>query len=1030
VTGVTGGLLDVIPASEDQTVADRETAEPGWHVQGDGMLDDVNMRVSSPVMVGRAGPVAVLDAALARTHCDSASVVLVGGEAGVGKSRLVSDFGRHAKAAGARVLVGGCLEMGTDGLPFAPFTAILRGLVRELGPDGAAGLLPGGAAREFARLLPEFGEPVHEADAGVARVRLFEQMLALLERLSEGGPLVLVIEDAHWADRSTRDLMAFLIGSQPILDCVLMIVTYRSDELHRTHPLRPLLAELSRVGWVERLELARLCRLDADELVALIIGREPEPALADEVYRRTEGNPLFIEELLRCGRSLTDELPESLRDLVLDAARRLPEETQDVLRAASAGGQYVGHELLAAVTGLTDEALDRRLRPAVASNVLTADVEGYAFRHALIREAVHDDLLPGERTRLHTRFAEVLGANPGLVPLGRSAVEQANHWYYAHDTACALTAAWQAAAAAELALAYAEQLSLLTRVLELWDKVPDAAERVGVTHLTVLQRATAAARSAGEYQRGIAFASAGLKEVDPVADPVQAALLLEKRASLSLYTGGEDAIADLRMALKLVPAGLDDAARARVLASEARHLSTPRWLEAQAAVEEAVVLAHKAADPGTQATAMCELAIIKARSGAHTAALELFAEAREVARLAGCWATLLQIVVNESHFLEGMGEHDRAAQAARAGISQAQAYGLGRSTGTFLAINVAEPLAALGRWDEAIEVIDHALALTPPRLSRVGLRLLTAEIALRRGDLGAARVGVAAAQAALGGYRHPRYTDQYQLPLIQLRAELCLAEGRPADAVNVVASALDLIDLSDGARYVWPILVAGATVCAAAAQDAAATRDRDGAEQAADLLTRLSELSGQINAAGPAQQAGELTFAAATVPPGTAGQAALAAWDKAAAAWDKLRQPYQLAAALLRAAEAALASGNRDGAVQRLRRAAELANELGARPLREEIGVVARNSRTVLDADGSIEPYRPLRLGLTARESEVLRLVAEGRSNPEIAAELYISRKTASVHVSNILAKLGVTSRGEAAAAAHKLHLFDPVVLP
>ena len=1016
----------MLSVGQPETVADQEAAEPGWPVRGDGMLDDVNVRVSSPVMVGRAGPLAVLEAALARSRSDSSSVVLVGGEAGVGKSRLVSDFGRRAQAAGARVMVGGCLEIGTDGLPFAPFTAILRGLVRDLGPDGAADLLPGGAAREFARLLPEFGEPVQDADAGVARVRLFEQMLALVERLSESEPLVLVVEDAHWADRSTRDLLAFLIGSQPILDCVLIVVTYRSDELHRTHPLRPLLAELSRMRWVERLELARLGRLDSDELVARILGREPDPALADEVYRRTEGNPLFIEELLRCGRSLADGLPESLRDLVLDAAQRLPEETQDVLRAASGGGQYVGHELLAAVTDLTDDALARRLRPAVASNVLTADGEGYAFRHALIREAVHDDLLPGERTRLHTRFAEVLGANPGLVPPGRSAIEQANHWYYAHDNACALKSAWQAAGAAEAALAYAEQLSLLSRVLELWDKVPDAAKRIGASHLTVLQRTAAAAQAAGDYQLGIAIASAGLKEVDQLAEPVQAAHLLERRAALYLYTDGDDASADLQLALKLVPPGVDDAARARVLANQARQLPAPRWVEAQAAAEEAAVLASKAGDPGTQATAMCELAIIKARSGAYPAALELFAEARTVAGQANAWASMLQIAVNESHFLEGMGEHDRAAQAARAGIAQAQAYGLARSTGTFLAINVAEPLAALGRWDEAIEVIDHALALSPPHLNRVGLRLLAAEIALRRGELAAAQDNLAAAQAALGGYRHPRYGDQYLLPLVQLRAELWLAQGRSADAVEVVASVLDRIDLSDGARYVWPLLIAGATVSVAAAQDATARRDRARAEQASDLLARLIELSGRMDAAGPAQQAGKLTFAA-SVPTGAAGPDALAAWDEAAAAWGKLKQPYQLAAALLRAAEAALASANRDGAAERLRRAAELANELGARPLREEIGAVARNSRIALEPNGAIEPSGPTGLGLTAREFEVLRLVAEGRSNPEIAAELFISRKTASVHVSNILAKLGVTSRGEAAAAAHKLHLFDSV---
>jgi hypothetical protein len=218
------------------------------------MLADVAVRASSPVLVGRSGQLAALDAALAAARDGSPSAVLVGGEAGVGKSRLVTEFAEQSRGTGAQVLTGGCLELGTDGLPFAPFTAVLRELVRERGADGIAGLLPGHATRELARLLPEFGEPAAAADAGEARARLFEQVLTLLEQLADEAPVVLVIEDAHWADRSTRDLLAFLIRNQGALDGLLIVVTYRSDELHRTHPLRPLLAELDRISWVTRIE--------------------------------------------------------------------------------------------------------------------------------------------------------------------------------------------------------------------------------------------------------------------------------------------------------------------------------------------------------------------------------------------------------------------------------------------------------------------------------------------------------------------------------------------------------------------------------------------------------------------------------------------------------------------------------------------------------------------------------------------------------------------------------------------------------
>jgi predicted ATPase len=167
---------------------------------------------------------------------------MVGGEAGVGKSRLVREFAERAGGAGARVLTGGCLELGVESLPFAPFTAVLRELVRDIGAAGVAALLPGGSGRELARLLPEFGTPAGPDETGEARARLFEQMLVMLEHLAEAGPVALVIEDLHWADQSTRDLLAFLIRNQWSLDGAL-IVAYRSDDLHRTHPLRPLLAE-------------------------------------------------------------------------------------------------------------------------------------------------------------------------------------------------------------------------------------------------------------------------------------------------------------------------------------------------------------------------------------------------------------------------------------------------------------------------------------------------------------------------------------------------------------------------------------------------------------------------------------------------------------------------------------------------------------------------------------------------------------------------------------------------------------------
>src|SRR5580700_10227954 len=485
-----------------------------------GMLTaEMSGRAAGPVLVGRDEQMAALDAAFGSVRRGGPTAVLLGGEAGVGKSRLVSEFGQAATGAGARVLTGGCLELGTDGLPFAPFTAVLRDLVRELGTDAVAAMLPGRTTRGLARLLPELGEPDISpnifGDPGEARARLFEEVLSALDHLTQHSPVVLVIEDAHWADRSSRDLLTFVIGNQRAISGLLIIVTFRSDELHRTHPLRPMLAALDRIAWVERVELRRLTSHDTAELAAGILGRQLAADLADALYRRSEGNPLFVETLLGGDGELNCELPESLRDLLLGAVRRLPEDTQEVLRVASAGGETTGHGLLAAVTGLDDAALTRAVRPAVIANVLHARGDGYGFRHELIREAVHEDLLPGEHGRLHSRFAQAIDADPTLVPPGRAAIEMAHHWHSAHDSAWALIAAWQAAAQAGRAVAAAERLSLLARVLELWDQVPGAAERSGADHARVREEAVCATHDGGDCERGSALATAALKELDP-----------------------------------------------------------------------------------------------------------------------------------------------------------------------------------------------------------------------------------------------------------------------------------------------------------------------------------------------------------------------------------------------------------------------------------------------------------------------------------------------------------------------------------
>jgi len=1008
-----------------------------------GTLEDVATCNVSPVLVGRSEQLATLDAALAAVQQGSPAALLIGGEAGVGKSRLISEFATRAATSGARVIVGGCLELGASGLPFAPFSAVLRQLVRDLGAPGIHELLSGRASRELGRLLPELGEPAgpeNEAYQGEARARLFEQILTLFERLAQAGPVALIIEDAHWADRSTRDLLTFLICNQAGMRGLLIVVTFRSDELHRTHPLRALVAELGRISWVERSELPRLSKDESAEQIAAILAHEPKPSMVDVVFRRSEGNPLFVEHLLGCDA----EVPESLRDMVLASVNRLPEETRELLSVASAGGAWLSHPLLVQVTGLDEDDLSRALRPAVAGNVLVADSDGYQFRHALIREVMHDDLLPGEHGRLHARYAAAISADNSLVPPGRSAIELAHHWHSAYDVTWALISAWQAAAEAGRALAHSEQLSMLSRVLELWASVPDAAQRIGADHVRVLEEAVHVSLLTADAERGVAFATAALQELDATAEPARAALLLDRRVNLSAQVGHGSDANDLHEALRLVSDGQHERERAQVLASlgHFESKSGSNSAQARARAEEALAISRQENDLATQARALLTLAMLELDCArGYGEGLDLLKQARAAAEQVHDYQLLLNATINESHVLEGVGQHLEAAEVARSGLIEAAKYGLSRTSGAILAVNVAEPLAAAGHWSEAGDVISKALAAPSTGPHRSSLWRLSGELALGRGDVAAAKDALTRAAELL---ERAQYQDQWHLPHFRLQIEVLAAAGEYRTALQVAADALANRDLLASPRYSWPLLTTAARAAADVCALPSAARTDVGAELVEDVLRSLCTVSAKLEVAGPVQAAQRLTFQAEIARAGWAewtGGDRLQLWQASAEAWEELGEPYSLCAALFRVAESALADyADRDTAVRALNRAAALAAGLGAGRVAEEIALLARRGRIEIGRPELAQvpvrsdvpravfapgPPAPDRVGLTAREFEVLRLVAAGRSNAAIAAELFISAKTVSVHVSNILAKLRVGSRGEAAALAHRLQLFD-----
>ena len=552
-------------------------------------------RVASPIFVGRVEELQTLEAARRRAADADPAVVLVGGEAGIGKTRLVAELTSRCANDGTRVLAGGCVPVGDGALPYAPVVEAMRALAADVGV-GAVRELVGPSWRELARLLPALGAPETGAPPDqAAQTRLFELLLGLLGQLAEQARLVVVVEDLHWADRSTLDLLAFLVRNLR-RERLLLVVTYRNDEPGQQR-LGPYLAELDRAGRVERIELPRLDQVQTATQLAGIRGAAPATDLVDAVFARSQGNPFFTEELLGVVRSGSGELPATLRDLLRGRVAALPDRARQVMAVVAVAGREVSHRLLAAVVGLDDGALVESLRAAVASQLLvtTAGGDGYEVRHALLREVVEADLLPGERARLHADLAQALTERPELAdgPPAVAAAEVAAHWDAAGEPTRALPARVQAGLAAERARAFPEAQRHYERALELWEQVTDPDRAAGLDQAELLTRTADAAAASGRSQRALALLTTAIDQLDPAVDPVRAALLLMRLGGERWATGDEPGcLAAFEEAVRILPAE-PSAERARVLAEYAQLLMLAAPLrDAVGRAEEALVVAR------------------------------------------------------------------------------------------------------------------------------------------------------------------------------------------------------------------------------------------------------------------------------------------------------------------------------------------------------------------------------------------------------------------------------------------------------
>ncbi|MCX4819555.1 AAA family ATPase [Streptomyces sp. NBC_01142] len=1012
------------------------------------MLGDVETRSVSPVFVGRAGELTALTHAIARAASGDPQALLVGGEAGVGKTRLVEELINEACRGDAVVAVGGCVEIGADGLPFAPFSTALRTLHRQLPKELAAAAA--GQEDELARLLPELGDTPrgeHSRHDEEGMARLFELTARLLERIAADRTVVLVLEDMHWADTSTRHLLAYLFRTLR-RGCLVVIATYRSDDVHRRHPLRPFLAELDRMRSVQRIELTRFNRGEVRRQMAGILAAEPEPAMVDRVFERSDGNAFFVEELAcSFADNCANGLPDSLRDILLVRIEALPEDVQRVARIVAEGGSTVEYGLLCAVAGLPEDDLIEALRSAVGANILlaTPDGGGYRFRHSLAREAVSDDLLPGERSRLNRRFAEALEAAPTLVREDERAMRLATYWYHAHDAAKALPAVLSASVEARRRHAYAEQLRLLGRAMELWDSAPDdvrAALRpvdhaeiyppcgcdsatTPLRYLDLMAEASVAGRLCGERESALKIAKRAQRLAESEGDPLRAAWFSVQRSRLVSSLGRGDGWAELETAQQLVRGLPPSAVHAEVLAEAAGwgmvHDPGPGSLET---AERAVEYARMVGEEDTELRARLTLGSLMADAGDVEGGLaEMYAVKERVIAL-DLAAHVGRTHVNLPSVLEGVGRSLEAVDILAQGIELSRAYGL-LDTEAWVCTNLSEAYGSLGRWDEMAEAAERAqrIALSPKPRGYATSRL--AFLSLARGDTARAAEYLEAAHTHFGS-NDPM--PQTFLPLHTLALGVAVAQGRVLDARAEFERAATAGFPPGTQRYAWPLLRAAAAL-------EADTRGLPAAEAGrAEALERIRKVARTVVTAVPVWLAHEQWVRAELLRAG--GEDTAVDWAEAGAAFAPLDRPYDLARVRHRWAEALLQSGtgapNRAQAAELLRQAQDTAVRLGARPLAEDIALLAQRARISLTADSA-----PLScpssdsgpaLGLTPREEDVLRLVAAGRSNRQIAEELYISPKTASVHVSNILAKLGVSGRGEAAALAHRLRLFPDAV--
>jgi DNA-binding NarL/FixJ family response regulator len=655
-----------------------------------------------------------------------------------------------------------------------------------------------------------------------------------------------------------------------------------------------------------------------------------------------------------------------------------------------------------------------------------------------LQEALYDELLPGERVDVHAAYARVLTERPDLAGGPRASVSAllAHHWYAAHELGAALAASIDAGIEAERVAAVPEARQHYERALSLWSRAPGDRNELPLDHLEVLHRLADTAYLMADTDRALQLVEPALAEARELGDPFRISALLVRRGRY-LWAGGftAPALATYEEALATCPPTPPSAQRARALSAYGQALMlVSRNADSAAVCREAIEVAAAVGDRATEGHARCTLGTALGALSQFDEGAAILREALEIAREVDNVDDICRAHTNLSELLLSNEQFEEGLEVAREGSAFARRIGLHRAYGSYMLSIAAMISFEQGDWDEVDETTKLALALDAQSMAALRVNVVRARLLTARGDPDGAQRYVEPALAFAA-----RAVDvQHGAVAYMAHAELLHARGELREALEASLLAVRSTDGTDDAYYVESETRHGVELAAELAAQARDRHDESAVAEARELaepfLARAAAVAARAADIGVAPRVhGELATIEAERRR-VDGVNDVEAWQTAVETWAKLRDPYPEARARVRLAEALLATKGATSEIEeQLRAGAEIADQLQAAPLRDTIDRVARWARVDLNAvagtgesagtsstaDGGV-PF-----SLTRRELQVLALVADGRTNRQIAEELFINEKTASVHVSNILSKLGVGNRAEAAAVAHRVGLAN-----